>query len=246
MIVGVAWCGAVIGSVPGSFSPPRVRGGPKWFLRGAKSTSVIPRKPLGVVDWLLWNPNHLSILAITCLGCFISLLIPVVFKGWIEGPSEHQGLYICDLGCALILVSFVRSSFSAAELAGRQSEVALLLVEGQGQENHDSKGPEPTVTGQKIHVFLICLENDAAQRVSLSLAKMTFLTVQVHGKSQLDEEYDEEPTDRNLRLLESSAFSAFALELEEQEEPMWVWRDYPDSMQLHMYTYIYEYIPHAK
>ncbi|CAJ1350174.1 unnamed protein product, partial [Effrenium voratum] len=78
-------------------------------------------------------------------------------------PAFPGSLYICDLGCGLILVSFV----------------ALLLVEGDN-EKEAASSPAPTV----------------------------------HGKSQIEQPELTEKT--NLR--ESSAFSAFALEVEEEEE----------------------------
>ncbi|CAL1139734.1 unnamed protein product [Cladocopium goreaui] len=69
------------------------------------------------------------------------------------------------------------------------AEVALLLVEGKGSEKKEQSDSKGPEPT-------------------------------VHGKIRIDEQYDEDAAgDRNSHLLESSAFSAFALEEEQLEEP---------------------------
>lgn len=155
------------------------------LLDGDLQLGVPPKVVMGGALWAFSNFAVLPLVKLLGIGLGFSLYhFQNMIVGYVVGRNGFFGvpslqaafpgsLYICDLGCGLILVSFV----------------ALLLVEGKGsekKEQSDSKGPEPTV----------------------------------HGKIRIDEQYDEDAAgDRNSHLLESSAFSAFALEEEQLEEP---------------------------
>jgi hypothetical protein len=95
--------------------PCRLRGGSKWLLWGPKLASGISRQPLGqdrlivVVVFLVQIPTA-SACQSECWPNNYSFLVGCSASSKLGGKNDQvewlQGLYICDLGCGLILVSF--------------------------------------------------------------------------------------------------------------------------------------------
>ncbi|CAK9073061.1 Transmembrane protein 144 homolog B (Transmembrane protein 144 homolog 2) [Durusdinium trenchii] len=156
------------------------------LLHGDLQYSVPPSVVMGGGIWALSNFAVLPLVKLLGIGLGFSLYhFQNMIVGYLVGrnglfglprlqPAFAGSLYVCDLGCLLVLVSFV----------------GLLLVEGRGSDSEKEKEPGPAPS--------------------------------VHGKGQLDqieEQHEEEVAlDRNLRLLESSGFSAFAVEVEDDEQ----------------------------
>ncbi|CAE7612148.1 tmem144B [Symbiodinium natans] len=172
------------------------------MLGGDLSRGVPPKVVFGGSLWALSNFAVLPLVKLLGIGLGFSLYhFQNMIVGYVVGrnglfglptlePAFDGSLYVCDVGCCLILVSFV----------------ALLLVEG-GEDTSKEKEADSSRKTPKTEAFEAVCPKPAKQKCW-----------KVHGKGQLGETYEEVPAERHHRLLESSAFSAFALEVDEGDD----------------------------